>query len=219
MTRLETFADAAFAFATTMLVISTGSIPKGYQELILALKDVPAFAASFATIAWLWVMHRKWSRRYGLEDAVSTLISLGLIFVMLVYVYPLKMIFSAFAYWASGGWLPTSFVLQKRVELINLFIIYGVGFAVISFIYAALYDRALRLADQLLLNPLEKIKTKMEIGFSTILALTGLASAIFAWLTPLSLGVFAGFMYMTLPVSMSMLGARYSKKLKTFEVA
>lgn len=35
MTRLETFLDAAFAFATTLLVISVGSIPENYQELII----------------------------------------------------------------------------------------------------------------------------------------------------------------------------------------
>ena len=40
MTRLETFSDAAFAFAITMLVISVGKIPSNYQELILALKCV-----------------------------------------------------------------------------------------------------------------------------------------------------------------------------------
>ena len=49
-TRLETFTDAAFAFATSMLVISIGSLPRDYQELISALKGAPAFAASFAAI-------------------------------------------------------------------------------------------------------------------------------------------------------------------------
>ncbi len=51
MTRLETFCDAAFAFAVTLLVISGEGIPGSYQELIVALKGIPAFAASFAAIA------------------------------------------------------------------------------------------------------------------------------------------------------------------------
>ena len=55
VTRLETFIDAAFAFAVTMLVISVGDIPNNYQELILALKGIPSFAASFASIAIFWV--------------------------------------------------------------------------------------------------------------------------------------------------------------------
>jgi len=36
MTRLETYSDTAFAFATTLLVISVGSLPGSYQELIIA---------------------------------------------------------------------------------------------------------------------------------------------------------------------------------------
>ena len=50
MSRLETFADAAFAFAVTLLVISFDQIPTTYEELIGALKSVPAFAASFTII-------------------------------------------------------------------------------------------------------------------------------------------------------------------------
>jgi hypothetical protein len=37
-TRMDTFIDAAFAFAVTMLVISVGDIPNNYDELIIALK-------------------------------------------------------------------------------------------------------------------------------------------------------------------------------------
>ena len=34
MTRMETFCDAAFAFAMTMLVISIDRIPRDYMELV-----------------------------------------------------------------------------------------------------------------------------------------------------------------------------------------
>ena len=87
MTRLETYLDAAFAFATTLLIISIGSIPKNYHELILALKDILAFAASFASIAFLWASHRRWNRRYGLEDTSSIIISLILVFMPIVGYY------------------------------------------------------------------------------------------------------------------------------------
>lgn len=49
MTRLETFIDAAFAFAITILVISIGELPKNYGELVNALKDAPAFAGVMPT--------------------------------------------------------------------------------------------------------------------------------------------------------------------------
>jgi len=47
ITRLETFMDAAFAFAITMLVISVGTIPENYSELIISLKEIPACLCSF----------------------------------------------------------------------------------------------------------------------------------------------------------------------------
>ena len=75
MTRMETFTDAVFAFALTLLIISIGSIPKSYEALLLALKGTPAFAASFTSIVYLWLIHRKWSRRYGFEDKISILIT------------------------------------------------------------------------------------------------------------------------------------------------
>jgi uncharacterized membrane protein len=140
-TRLETFIDAAFAFAVTMLVISVGNIPNNFGELIIALKGIPSFAASFASIAVFWVGHRKWSRYYGLEDKSTLLISLSLIFVMLVYVYPLKLMFSAMFSWISAGWLPSEFKLNNQFELISLFIIYGIGLSVMSALMSFLYLR------------------------------------------------------------------------------
>ena len=49
MTRIETFVDAAFAFAFTMLVISIDEIPRSPPELVAAARDIPAFIFS-ATI-------------------------------------------------------------------------------------------------------------------------------------------------------------------------
>jgi uncharacterized membrane protein len=214
MSRLETFADAAFAFALTLLVISVDTIPESYDELIFALKGVPAFAASFASIAFLWIAHRKWSRRYGLEDLPSTLITLCLIFVMLVYVYPLKMVFSGLFAWLSGGWLPATFTVTSASELAGLFIVYGIGFGVMMSIFALLYGRALRIADTLELNPIERLETRVDVVMSLILAGTGMTSALFAWLVPPALGVWAGFIYMTLPISMSVAGIHYGRKVQ-----
>jgi uncharacterized membrane protein len=212
MTRLETFCDAAFAFAVTLLVISIDGIPRSYAELLAALKGIPTFAASFATITSFWVAHRRWSRRYGLEDGWSTLISLILVFVMLVFVYPLKMVFSALFAWISGGRLPTEFVLRKGSELQGIFRIYGLGFMTMTGTLALLYRRALSAGRSLRLNEYERVLTREEITEFSIMAATGLASALFAWLMPPRIALFAGFIYATLLFTMPAAALLYSRR-------
>src|SRR3954454_20951608 len=46
MTRLETFIDAAFAFAVTVMVIAADRVPEDIDALLAAFKNVPAFIAS-----------------------------------------------------------------------------------------------------------------------------------------------------------------------------
>ncbi|XOV77877.1 MAG: TMEM175 family protein [Aestuariibacter sp.] len=73
MNRIETFVAAAFAFAVTMLVISVDSIPGTFSELQQAAMDIPAFAASFAIITWIWFEHATWCRKFGLEQPFGIL--------------------------------------------------------------------------------------------------------------------------------------------------
>src|SRR6266705_4441375 len=95
MTRLETFIDAAFAFAISMLVIAPQQIPDNIEALLGAFKNVPAFVASIIVLGIFWRGHWLWSRRYGLEDGVSIFISWAMIVTILIYIYPLKAMFSS----------------------------------------------------------------------------------------------------------------------------
>lgn len=219
ITRLETFCDAAFAFAVTLLVVGGDQIPRSYADLVLALKGVPAFCASFTAIAAFWWSHRTWSRRYGLEDGVTTLISLAFVFVMLIYVYPLKMVFSAFAGWASGGRLPTEFVLHNPREMLGIFAIYGAGFAIQTMLIALLYYRALRGTARLALDEVEQLRTKQGVVQQLVLGATGAASALWALVLPPRLAVFAGFVYMSLAVTMPLVSIHYARRVEKLEAA
>jgi Endosomal/lysosomal potassium channel TMEM175 len=90
MTRLETFIDAAFAFAITMLVIATQEIPDDIETLLAAFRNVPAFVASIIVLGIFWRGHWLWNRRYGLEDGASIFISWAMIVTMLIYIYRSK---------------------------------------------------------------------------------------------------------------------------------
>src|SRR5690242_17131008 len=104
-TRIDAFVDAAFAFAVTLLIVSVGHVPSTVPDLIQAMRGVPAFLASFLLLARFWLSHRHWSRCYGLEDDPSVRLSLTLVFVVLIYVYPLRMVANMTLAMLSGGTL------------------------------------------------------------------------------------------------------------------
>src|SRR4051812_4866683 len=103
MTRLETFIDATFAFAITMLVIAGNQVPDDVDALLGAFRHVPTFVCSIAVLGIYWRGHWSWSRRYGLEDGVSILISWAMIITILIFIYPLKAIFGSMWHFLSNG--------------------------------------------------------------------------------------------------------------------
>jgi len=155
MNRIETFVAAALAFATTMLVISVGSIPDTFQGFATAVKNIPSFIASSAIIIWIWHSHADWSRRYGLEDKTTITVSSILICLVLVYIYPLRLMMQGMFYSLSGGYLPFEMELSNYSELRFLFVFYALGFTLISVTFLALYHHALNLKTQLELNKYE----------------------------------------------------------------
>lgn len=173
VTRLETFVDAAFAFALTLLVIFFETLPTTYDELREALRRVPTFVACFVLLALFWSAHNRWSRRFGLDDAASTVWSLGLVLVMLVYVYPLRMVVSSGLWLMTGGFVPTELVLAGPgavYDLLWAFIIYGFGFGGLATLVWLLNRQALRRADDLRLDAFERHETGTEAGVQAILA-------------------------------------------------
>src|ERR1700758_4264757 len=128
ITRLETFIDAAFAFAITMLVIATQQIPDDIETLLAAFKNVPAFVASIVVLGIFWRGHWLWSRRYGLEDGVSIFISWAMIVTMLIYIYPLKALFSSMWFLLSGGRLGHVLGPHSETEMRGLFAGLRIGF-------------------------------------------------------------------------------------------
>jgi uncharacterized membrane protein len=199
VTRIEAFVDAAFAFAVTLLVISFNALPDSAEALLQALKGVPAFAASFALLAMLWWTHADWSRRYGLDDGRSVLLSLLLVFLVLVYVYPLRIIFTAFFGWISHGWLPVGIAIDSTRDLQLLFTAYAVAWTTLGFVVVALYRHAWRLRDVLGLDRAERVHLRGAIAAQWMIPATGTLAlsvlAVTALLGAPSLAGMSGFAY------------------------
>lgn len=180
-TRLEAFVDAAFAFAVTLLVISVERIPDSVQALLLALKSIPAFAASFTLVVVFWYAHVRWSRRYRLDTVPATLLTLLLVFMVLVYVYPLRLLMGTFFAWISGNWLPMPLndVTGPR-SMAHVFMIYGFAFASMSACIGGLYALSWRARSHLGLNREAAADTAGEATAYAGFVLTGLASVLIA---------------------------------------
>lgn len=214
MTRLEVFSDAAFAFALTMLVVSVGTIPETYDELIRAIKTIPAFALSFIQIATFWAVHRTWSRKYGLEDTTSTILTLAMIFTILVYVYPLRLIFSSFFDFATNGWLPSEFKVTDVAQTANLFAFYGIGYTILASIIMLLHYFAGKKSKQLSLNEAEQLDNHYQNSIWTAHAAIGFSSTIFSLMTPNNIAVYAGFVYFLLGGIIPILAMKHGARIK-----
>ncbi len=200
MTRIEVFVDAAFAFALTMLAISFDEIPGNFQEMMAALKRTPAFIAAAAWLVWIWWNHNSWSRRFGLEDAWTAVLSTALLIVVMVYVYPLRVLAEGAFSWMTNGWLPSSFRLQDFDELRGMFVFLGISFAALCGVFFALYGYAGRQADNLLLDDRERFMVNTTRAIWATSALIGILAAVLAQLFPDHWVPFSGFTYMLLGV-------------------
>ncbi len=201
MTRLETFIDAAFAFAISMLVIAAQQIPDNIQALLAAFKNVPTFVCSIAVLGIFWRGHWLWSRRYGLEDTVSILISWMMIVTILILIYPLKAIFGAMWYFLSNGQVGQPFSLHTTESQARIiFVIYALGLIAISAEILLLNFRAWQLREPLRLNALEKLVTRGELTGWSIPVSVGMASLILALTLPAEQIQWSGWVYFSMAI-------------------
>ena len=182
MTRIETFVDAAFAFVFTMLVISIDEIPKTTQELLLLSRDIPAFLLSAATIGSIWVAHTTWSRTFGLQDGITLFLSLGLVMLVLIFVYPIKLMIQLTVNYLSGVYLgaPLGVGLGEMGlgDVADLFVYFALGLMALSGIIISLYQNSLRHRDELVLSEYEIFFCKRATGMWLVVAATALLSCL-----------------------------------------
>lgn len=220
MTRIEVFVDAAFAFAVTMLVISFDHIPETWDEIIVAIKSIPAFVFSVAQLVWIWYVHSMWSKRYGLENAVTVLLSAALLIIMLIYIYPLRIMMGGFFYWITNGYLPSGFLIDSFDVLSGMFVFMGVGFFCMSVIIVLMYRYARSLGTQLRLNEYETFETRTFELLWLGIGSAGLICAILAVSLPDQYVPFSGFALALISPIVFMIRTRRDKLRKSlFEPA
>jgi uncharacterized membrane protein len=200
--RLETFSDAVFGFALTLIIVSI-EVPKTFDELQETMKGTLSFAACFALLFQIWNNQNIFFRRYGLRDSRTIILNAVLLFVVLIYAYPLKfltvLIFSDGRVMNNGQL--TDMIHPDQIR--SLMLIYGAGFVAIYGLFFLMYRNAVKFAAEVGLTPWELFETKTVAGINLICILVCLTAMTLTYFVPMRLAGSMGFIYFLIPLSYS----------------
>ena len=156
--RLETFSDAVFAFAVTLLMISI-EVPHTFNELFRVFQGVLSFVACFAVLFVIWNSQNLFFRRYGINDGYTTFLNAALLFVVLIYVYPLKFLF---VIWLGNSSVTTEnghlvpMITEQQIPI--LMYLYHAGYFSVYLLFLLMYSYARKKADEIVLDAENAIK-------------------------------------------------------------
>ena len=168
ITRIEGFSDAVFGFAVTLLIVSL-EVPRTSTELLATMRGFGPFVITFMILAGMWYMQHTFFRRYGLEDRVTVVLNLVLLFTVLFFVYPMKFLFTTMftrlltrapAVTATAHGIELMILPQHRPLI---FMIFGGGFTAVFLVFVLLYRHAYKQRDKLGLNEFEIYETRHSI--------------------------------------------------------
>ena len=172
VTRLEGFSDAVFGFTITLLVASL-EVPATFDDLVAAFRGLPAFAVTFSILLLVWHEHHRFFRRFAAQDGLTIWLNGALLFVVMIYIYPLKFLFTiligpGFSKAIAGG------LSMIRVDqIVTLMVMYGVGFAAIFGLLGAMYLHAGRRAGA---GPEDRTDALLGAGHCGVYVLVGMLS-------------------------------------------
>jgi uncharacterized membrane protein len=199
-TRLETFSDAVFAFAVTLIIVSL-EVPKSFDELFETMKGFVSFGVCFALLFLIWNNQNIFFRRYGIVDAYITFLNGVLLFLVLIYTYPLKFLFTLVfsgdnTYLSHGEKL--SMIRADQVP--TLMYIYHTGYTMIYLLFYLMYRHAHKFAEKLELTPFELFETKSQMYMDLLNGLIGVLAILLTFLLPVDFKGASGYVYFLLPV-------------------
>lgn len=152
VTRIEAFSDAVFAFAVTLLIMSL-EVPHDYKELMSDMKGILPFGLCFLIVFTVWYNQNLFFRRYGLHDLVTITLNAILLFLVLMYMFPLKYLMAMI--------FRNGFVMhpEQQGEVKTLLSLYCGGFLVFNVIFTLMYWNAYRRGDHIGLTEVEEFQT------------------------------------------------------------
>ncbi len=196
VTRLEGLTDAMLGFAITLLIVSLEP-PTEFNQLVNLVLGFPAFAITFLLMLFIWYWHYRFFRQYGLNSGKVMWVNGILLFLVLLFVYPLKFIATiVIDYVILEGWfgfdMPTVLSIGREQYPV-LHTLYATGFAAVMLCFAWLYKLALDAKGQLELTPYEVLSTRTHAVIYLIVAAVPLFTVALVWLPTPWAPMIAGF--------------------------
>ena len=190
VSRIEGFSDAVFGFALTLLVASI-EVPPDFQALKQTLRGFLPFALTFALVCWIWYLHYSFFREYGLEDRLTIVLNCVLLFVILFFVYPLKVMANNIV----NGDGDSSFDKLSEYDNRFLMVSYSSGVIAVFLVFVLLYWNAYRQRVALGLTPqaIYDAGTGMRANFCSMML--GVTSVTLAIALPMTWFGFSGLIY------------------------
>ncbi len=196
--RLQSISDGMFAFAATLIVVSL-EVPKSFQDLESMLTNLLSFALSFFALVLIWITHYNYFRKIKKIDYIIIILNFILLFVLLLYVYPLKFLSNL------------SIGATDKINLsqfAKLWIWYGAGFVIMFITTSLMYRRQLH----------EKFDTviKSDMLYSAnhflIISMVGIISIVLAYFEiGIKIGL-PGFIYGSIGLFIFLYGKYHDKK-------
>ncbi|GJL92907.1 TMEM175 family protein [Hyphococcus sp.] len=212
VTRIENLSDIVFALALSLLAVASAP-PSTFSQLVEIFRGGFAFAFAFSILLLIWNYHYIFFRRYGLSDQRTVFLNALLLFVVLLFIYPLRFL-ADFIFTL----IPAFFSDFERVSMMvggigdgaNLLIIYSFGYAAVFLIIAALYGHAASKCGELELDKNELRMTLRSRASALVQASVALMVAALAAFTPV--GPWAGPLYFLIGIGEFFVQRRYAKK-------
>jgi uncharacterized membrane protein len=221
-TRIETFSDAVFALAITLVILSS-TVPETFAELRVSMGDVLPFFFCVVLLVVIWTQHYKYFLKYGLQDKSTIVYNTFLLFLVLVYVYPLKFLMkflvTLFTSLFTGDYASfnTTYAFQMQPgDMPFLMMVYGLGASLIFFTLSMLYGHAYKRREELELDDYEIFDAKTSVGTNVLMGAIPMLSFLIALIgpdAPLTYTL-SGFIYMLYPIIMPIYGMMVRKKMK-----
>jgi hypothetical protein len=177
ISRVEGLSDAVFGFAITLLAVSL-EVPKTAAEVLHALRGVLAFAITFLILFNMWRIQFNYFRRYGIEDRRIVWLTAALLFVLLVFIYPLKFVMATIceSLLKHIGFPDPSFHRQlvlPDADIPPLFTAFGFGLSAVFGVFSLMFRHALSLREHLQLDDLEVFDTTESLRATTKTSVLG----------------------------------------------